>query len=570
MNFSIIKKHQIIILWALFFYFTFFIYAYFNSIVLNPSQDLLNTPNANNLVKLNSPDETANYFWINKYATDKELYYFEPLNHPATNLIHLRSMNTVQGKITHGSFLGMPIIYGFLSNIFGLWIIPYLTPLFSVVALLFFYLIINYLFKNRSLATISTILLAFFPAWIYYSARGFYHNILFLSLSLIGIYYLFISFKSRSTKAKNKYIHPSLAYYALAGIFIGLSITVRTSEIVWLALSVVLIFAFNLRRTQLAGFLIFILSLWLPALLLLYHNQILYGAFISAGYKAVIGEGGVGEALRRGIIFKILISPFGINLKSIVINGWNYLYRLLPYWSLSAVLGGMLFITLPKYITKLNYKIRFKYVSYLLLVTGYLLLFYGSWQFSDRIDQQTLSLGTSYLRYWLPIYMLAIPLIAYLIYQLSNFLNCKKFRYGRLYSKAFIVILVSALILPSINLTFRKTDESLIMLKNLSEYRVKSSRVNQLTQPQDVILTYPQADKIFYPQRRHIVTALVVPADYHAIARTAKIRQIYYYTYAPTSTVAFISKRDFEPYGMRLINGQRVLGRDWIYQVEVK
>jgi len=554
-----LKQHKTLLFLVIFCTIFFYIYSSFNlTVTSHPSP------------KFSSPDETGNYFWIKRFAAGESLYYFEELNGVGTNLIHLRAMNTIEGKITPGSFIGMIIVYGSLAKIFTPAIIPFLTPFFSILGVIFFYLLINKLFNHKSVALISAVLLSFFPAWLYYSSRGMYHNVLFISLLIIGIYILLKNLNKKSLMA-NYWL---LIAYFLSGLFIGLAIITRTSEIAWIVFTILIIFIFNFKRIHWLGFILFLCGLWIAALILLYCNQILYGAFISAGYRAVVFEGGLGAAIRSGILFQMLISPFGFDLKSILINSYNYLIKFLPYWSIPTIFGGLLFITLPEKILKINYKKRIIYTILCLLLIVYCLLFYGSWQFADRIDEQTLSLGTSYLRYWLPIYILTLPFLATLIYNLSRVPMLSGTRdpdKSRTYESITKILLSSVIIIllamPSFNLVYRQTDESLFLLKNLSEQRIKSELINKKTNPQDIIVIYKQADKIFFPERARIITDLVVPADYQAVARLAKLKNIYYYTFAPPATVEFISHRDFEPYGLKIIQGDRLLGTDWLYKI---
>lgn len=531
----------------------FCIYSNFNQVVIDHENP-----------KFSSPDETGNYFWIDRFASGQPTYYFEDLNGVGTNLLHLRGMNTIEGRVTPGSFIGMTVTYGMLAKVFSTSAIPYLTPIFAILGLIFFYLLINKLFKNSSIALISTVLLSFFPGYLYYASRGMYHNILFISLSIIGIYLLL---KALELKDK-KYLNQSV--YFLSGLTVGLAIITRTSEIVWLAMTVLLIFIFNFKRINWLGLIAFLAGLWIPALILLYYNQILYGAFISAGYRAIVPSGGIGEAIKSGILFRILVSPFGFEPKSILINGYNYLVKFLPFWSAGAALGGILFLTLPKKLISISFKRRIIYLVFFLLISLYLLIFYGSWQFSDRIDETTLSLGTSYLRYWLPIYLLAIPFLATLIWQITKLVTAFKLNHKNIYRTIISAILVLLLFMPTINMVFRQTDESLFLLKNLSNTRLKSELVTNKIESNDVIVIYKQADKIFFPERDNIITDLVVDADYEAVANLAKFRSVYYYTFAPPATVEFISKRDFEPHGMEIVEGQRILGTDWLYKIKLR
>jgi len=577
---SFVRRNKMILFLLVFCIVFFCIYSYFNLLIFKRLSDFSKVfDNANNGtdVKFSSPDETANYFWISRIARGKPLYYFEELNGLGNNLVHPRSVNAVGGKIVPGSFLGMIIIYGFLAKIFGLWVVPYLTPFFSVLGIVFFYLLIKEIFQKKTISLLAAMLLSFIPPWLYYSSRGMYHNILFMSLLIMGIYELFYIFGTGHIKSfKFKVLNFNLILnslilkyflYFFVGLLIGLAIITRTAEIVWVGVTVIFIFALHFKKIHWPGFFLFLCGLYLPALILMYHNQILYGQVISAGYRSIIPEGGVGEMVDSGVLWQILITPFGFDLKLILVNSFNYLYNFLPYWSAPVVVGAFLFLVLPSKSIQINYKKRIIYFAYCLLLTAYLLIFYGSWSITDRIDQANLSLGTSYVRYWLPIYVVSMPFLAAFILQSSNFLISNHFKFKIVYRAALVFAMIILFFMPSLNLTVHKTDESLFLLKGLSEVRIKSAIINEIVLANDITVLYKQADKIFFPERKKIIVDLVAPADYEALARLIKLRNIYYYTFAPASTVEFISRRDFEPHGMKIMDGKKILGHDWIYKI---
>ncbi|NMB48280.1 hypothetical protein GYA13_02420 [Candidatus Kuenenbacteria bacterium] len=574
----------------------------------------MNPAGAGESPKFSSPDETANYFWIKQFATGQPLYYFEELNGPGNNLIHPRSVNVVAGKNVPGSFMGLIFIYGFLAKIFGLGIIPYLTPFFSALGIFFFYLLLKKLFHSESLAVISAVLLSFAPAWFYYACRGMYHNVLFMSLLIMGVYLLWkvleeipspnfkflilnfplrhsfseaskINHKLKTTKSKSGKLlvtsYPPrvderqrveagqlLVTYFLSGLLLGFAIVTRTSEFVWIALTVLLIFIVHFKKIYWPGLILFLAAGFIPLIILFYYNQILYGSLLSAGYQAVsmaLSDFGAGSA---GVLFQILITPFGLDPKSILTNSFNYLYQLFPLWGSLAFVGAFLFAILPMQLIKINYKKRITYLAYCLLLTAYLLIFYGSWSITDRIDRSNLSLGTSYLRYWLPIYLVLLPLIATVIWQISNLLTPLKKR-KTFYQSLFSFLIIGAIFLPTMNVVLRQKDESLFLLKNLSEARTKSALVNKLLGPDDIVLIYKQADKIFFPERPKVITELAVPLDYESVATLAKLRPLYYYTFARPADVASISRRYFQPYGLEIIDGEKVLGTDWLYKLQL-
>ncbi|NMC51646.1 hypothetical protein GYA54_02890 [Candidatus Kuenenbacteria bacterium] len=525
--------------------------------------------------KFSSPDETANYFWAKRLAQGQPLYYFEELNGPGNNLIHPRSINVIDGKNVPGSFLGLIFIYGSLAKILGLGVVPYLTPFFSALGIFFFYLLLKKIFNSTPVALIPATLLAFTPAWFYYSCRGMYHNVLFTSLLIMGVYFLWKvlaeapspNSKSQAPNQKSKINNPKLMLYFLSGLLISFALFTRTSEIVWAALTIFFIFIFHFKRIYWPGFLLFLAAGTIPIIALFYHNQILYGSLISAGYRAVSDAVSIGGLASAGVLFQIFVTPFGIHPGSILTNGFNYLYQLFPIWGALYFLGAFLFAILPTHIIKINYKKRIAYLAYCLLLTAYLLIFYGSWAITDRIDRETLSLGTSYLRYWLPIYIVTLPFVATIIWQLANFLTPLQKR-KIFYQSIFSFAACLCIFMPTINVLLRQSDESLFLLKNLNETRVKSAIVNKMVGPEDIVLVYKQADKIFFPERTLLITELAVPIDYESVATLSKIRDVYYYSYANPRDVDSISRLQFAPYGLEIVEGQKVFGNDRLYKIK--
>ena len=191
---------------------------------------LPNFQEKNNFLKFFSPDENANYVFTKLYAQTDNLYVFEKYNLIAEDIVRPRSYISENGFIKPVSFLGMTIYYGFLAKIFGVGIIPYLTPFFASLALIFYYLLIKKLFGSKN-AFISSLLLFSFPVLIYYSTRSLFHNVLFLSFLIIALYFLAVLFDKRITtpeKDKNNYFR-KLFYFdfliaSLSGLFFGLAI----------------------------------------------------------------------------------------------------------------------------------------------------------------------------------------------------------------------------------------------------------------------------------------------------------------------------------------------------------
>jgi|GEM_PF-426949 len=557
---------------------------------------------AENIYKFNSPDETLNFFFTKRFAEGEELYYQEPLEGIGNNLIRPRSVNVVGDKVLPGSFMGMYFIYGNLSRfagsvgLDGVNILFYLNALLAVIGIVFFYLLISLIF-GKNIALILGLLAYAFPGWLYFASRSFYHNILFVSLLIIGLYLLIRTLTQVRQEGLGK--SPAkwlldLGLYMLAGVFIGASLITRLSEIGWVALLVILIFIFNWRKflpnkkinisrhmrwhywlgAVLFG--VFVSTMFVPVFV---TNIKLYGAPLSIGYDTGLAGDITGLLSQPSLLFKLLVSPFGWHPRHIALNGYNYLVKFFWQFTIPAVFGFILWLFAKepqKNLVKLprtngasgERKRQQAYLVALLIITIYLLIFYGSWMISDRIDQQAVSIGTSFVRYWLPIYLGLLPFVAVVINSVISLLR------HRAWPKPILAgLMIALLVLPGIRLAFWDTDESLIMIRdNVRESQTKLLKLKQAV-PEDaiVVLGFKQADKIFFPEYKRIITELVGSYDYESVARLIKQADIYYYHFAGPEDVAAISRRDFEPFGIKIkaLDGQNIFGREWLYEMEI-
>jgi hypothetical protein len=139
-------------------------------------------------VKWLSPDETANYVLTKLYGQTGSLIIFEKYNLYVDDIMRPRSFRSDYGSIKPVSFLGIILIFGSIVKFTTFKIIPYLTPLFASIGIIYYYLLVRKLF-NKNIALVSSVILTFFPVYTYYSARSMFHNVLFLVFLIIGVYY---------------------------------------------------------------------------------------------------------------------------------------------------------------------------------------------------------------------------------------------------------------------------------------------------------------------------------------------------------------------------------------------
>jgi hypothetical protein len=355
-----------------------------------------------------------------------------------------------------------------------------------------------------------------------------------------------------------------LIAYGAAGLSIGFSLVVRSSELIWVACLTLFCFIFGWRRVRVSGALLFIACGLFAFLPLFTTNIELYGAPISIGYRGAQGME-LGEFITKlpdAQFRNLFFAPFGINFSQTVLAMQQFLIIYYWWWcALGAV--GILFMVIRLFGASRNEKKNWVgFCASAAAVAILLVIYYGSWAFSDRIDRNTISLNTSFFRYWLPIYILGIPFVAYAILALSRLLRRSRMR------NAAACMAVCMLAFFSARLALLDTDESLMSVRmRLFAAHFELQAAKSHMQPQAVIITFPQADKILFPAYRRLITAMVMPDDFRAARRLAELLPVYYYTYAPPEYIGQIITPLFKKYNLQIVNGKKVYANHWVWQI---
>lgn len=487
-------------------------------------------------VKWSSPDETANYFFTKLYVETGDLRVYEKYNLVADDLVHPRSFRSDNGVLKPVSFLGMILIYGSIAKVFGLAVLPYLTPLLGALGIVFFYFLIKEIF-SRKVALVAAALLTFFPPYIYYSARSFFHNVPFTVFWIIGMYFVVRMIKQKdytndiSTLIKNKIIVQKFIWSSLGGFFIGLTLLTRTSEAIWLLPMLLIIWLLNLRRVDWFKFVIFLCFTWLALLPMFFWNQALYGSAFSGGYsemntsiqslvKVSIGGSGPSQIFSK---VRDTIFYFGFNPVMSVKMAYHYFAEMFYWMFWPAALGLILLLTQIK-------KWKRRHLTYLAAavpVLIILILYYGSWKFNDNPDPTRFTIGNSYTRYWLPVYLAAIPLAAFFLRQFSRWL----FRRSRLLSRLGLSFILGIIAVISVNFVVFGSEEGLMYnLNNNSVDRQIYNKVLAQTEPEAIIITRYH-DKIFWPERRVILGTLTDDNMDVYYEKLLKLTPVYYFNF---------------------------------------
>ncbi|MFA6254776.1 MAG: glycosyltransferase family 39 protein [Patescibacteria group bacterium] len=429
------------------------------------------------------------------------------------------------------------LLYGTLAKIFSLKAIIYFTPLFSILGVLAFFGICKRIF-NEKIALISAILMLAHPAWWYYSVASMLPNVTFISLILLSIYFLFQGQKLKISQT------------LLAAFFAGLALSIRPSEIIWLIVVYLVVIIYLQGKLKLRHLILFLAIAFLVFLPSLYQQRILFGDFLTSGYSQLQdNQSGVCQSCQ---MVKSVILPFGFHPALAAYNFWTHYLSRLWWFSLLAILGLVAFLT-----QKGRQKIEiFGYILFSLFSFGWLIIYYGSWQFSDLLTVHLNTLGLSYVRYWLPLYLLALPFVALSLLVLTNFLKNR-------WQNLVLALLLVALFYPSACLVLAaKPDSILPVRERIYTYKQTAQEVINLTEPGSVIVTV-RKDKVFFPERKviHTFDALSLNQELLTILPDlTKVVPLYYYALGPEPTLEFDNGLKLEPI--------KNIGQEVLYRVE--
>ncbi|HKK54106.1 MAG TPA: hypothetical protein VJ926_01140 [Patescibacteria group bacterium] len=522
-------------------------------------------------VKWGSPDENANYVFSKVYSNSASLTIKERYNLGTGGIIHPRSFKSDGPWLKPLSFLGVIIIFGKIASIFGNQLIPYLTPIFASIGLVFFYLWLQRIFTKR-IAFLSSLLLFSFPVYIYYTSRSMFHNVLFVVFVIIFLYFSTyivnnkkIKTKFLSYKPKLVYIFSLIASY-LAGLFLALALITRTSEVLWLMPVVFLAWIFYFRSISIIKILLFLSGMFTGLLPMFYYNQILYGAFWQGGYSEM-NESLLTISKSSGDLVKSTVNKqtdmirvaFN-NIKDTIfyfgLKPWQSVKMFIIYF---AKMFWYLFIplTLGFLILLANiYKWPKKYWLYIvswLFLSAVLIFYYGSWKFTDNPDASSHTIGNSYTRYWLPIYLGSMPIIAIFFDKFSKYIFKQKKCWTTISRNGLIAIFIFIIYLLSFYFLIFGSEEGLYY----TYFKFKKDQVNVEkvwgNTEQNAVIVTEFHDKLLFPERKVIRGLLTDPNMNHYYGQVAKKLPLYYFNFTfPEKDIKYLNERKLPEHNMNI------------------
>ncbi len=485
-----------------------------------------------------SPDETANYFFATQFADSGSLAVADDINADSNGIVHPRSVKlNAHGEMVPGSFVGMPLYYGIIATAVGYWSIRWLTPLAAVLGALAFYFIVRRIFGKLT-AVVSIACLLILPPYWYYASRGMFHNVLFISLILICVSFLLRAFDGEARK--------NTKFFILSGVVLGMALSVRLSEIIWVGFLLLAVALWHRKELTFKRAVLFIVSAvcaWMP---MLFINQALYGSALTFSYSLPsLGETApeTGTAIEKTSSWVQYFFPFGINSGQSLRMAYTYLISYLPWYAIFSVVGlAVLYVSaIRNWIRRTLYsmestqsvsRVELWYGIVFALVSGWLILYYGAFTFTEYIDPTRVLLGSSYLRFWMPILIFSIPLAVRGIQWVAN-LWAERLRMP-------VVIFISLIFVGlSIPLTVADPLQGLMQLRrHIASYEQVRQSVIEYTSA-DAVIVAGGADRYFFPERRVIASLPVSDAEAAtALAQVARQAPVYIYENALNLNVA--------------------------------
>ncbi len=452
----------------------------------------------------NSPDETANAFWSERVANGLPLRVRDEIVSLGAGAIHPRSMAVSSDALVPGSFSGLILLYGALRLFTKLPLFLF-TPILTLAAGLFFGACVSRLF-NRRVGTLSAILFFLHPAVLYYAARGLFHNVLVVDLFALSAACFVLRKDWRGD--------------ACGGLLFGWAILTRASEVVWAVPAFLLFLPFAGREwwRRLGWALV---GAALPAFLFMQTNATLYGSpfktpYVAAPAPVVIAAP---EAVSTPPVSLAPALPFGFDAKRVLRNAWGYGLRLFWWQSFLAVIGFVLWCVSLRRATRAQKT----YALAAILVSSWLAVLYGSWFIRDRLDPTHVTIGTSYVRYFLPAYVAMLPFGAFALSRLAEAIK-------KPYGTAAVVLLCGVL---TARVAVFAGDESLTAVRHTLEQNVDKRVALLQAIPEEAVLMTERFDKLVVPDRLRVIPA-IDSAGFAAAALAANEVPVYWYGLTPS------------------------------------
>lgn len=351
-------------------------------------------------------DSVSQYYPAKKLLKERDLNFWNSLNDKyRTYYFKLTFMDTViqnWGESYPTQTFGTILLNAFIIGVFGNNAFFYINAFFASLLIVFIYLIVEELLKDRKVAILSSLILFSMPVFLFWAIIT--QNIMPATAFLIMSLYFIIKFRGGDKKL----------YLFLSGLFYCFSVFVRLPFALFFPAYLVFFanknkkFKFDLG--QITGFAapFFIVFVLITLLKLKYFNNPFFEGYLRTNFHpAPPGSESFTTQMEQRYLFSnfSLITVFR-SIQLFFIGSWRIYSRVFVLALLGLLIG-----------IKEKNKNLFKF--YFIIIFTISLIYYGNlrpvlWHYS-KDSPYYWSLGLAFFRYLLPVYVLSIILLSFVI-----------------------------------------------------------------------------------------------------------------------------------------------------------
>jgi hypothetical protein len=460
----------------------------------------------------NSPDETAVAYFVKSFSTMNRLWVVEPYNIFGPGVVHPRSIIALGDYMVPAFFYGSIYFFGTLAKLAGDSALAWGTPAATALASLCVFFVIKKIFDARR-ALIAQILFLADPAVWYFSSRGLFPNALFLDMAVVGISIIYLQPWQSFAKGRGVAWLETMIDDIVGIFFLGVAFLVRPVEFIWLAPLIIAMLWYGRKKLNALRIISCVIVAAAFLWVFFHENSILYGGILRTGYTVGaltpgIAAPAVGVASRLPAFLsspRPFILPFGFHPHAALENMWNYMAAFAWWLPALAAIG---FLLTKERTARRRFSRAFWWTAVVLGV------YYGSGVFVDSSVSQW-TIGSSYMRYFLPASVLLVPLAAEGISRMS------------MKRRWVAPLAVGVFVALSAWTVYYRSPESLVpMLATLRHYEtIKTSVLKEV--PKGGVIVTERDDKIFFPDRK-VVIGLRDKAVLDQLPKL-EVRGLYYY-----------------------------------------
>ena len=238
--------------------------------------------------------------------------------------------------------------------------------------------------------------------------------------------------------------------------------------------------------------------------------------------------------------WQFLILPFVWETKIFFSNIYHYLFLLIWPYYIFGLFGIIAIFKNNSTASKINKKIWLRYLLVVLFLSLVILIYYANWNLADPLVKTYNTISISFVRYFLPIYILLIPLVALGIVFLTDLLTLK-FKVNVKFKFILVLFFILILSIFSFRLAFFAPHDGLLKTReNIINYYQQFQAV-KLIVPSSAVLMTDRSDKIFFSYYSVIVPQGDLPL-WPRIAKLRTAREVFYFTDKTDEQILAINK----------------------------